>query len=170
MKFKELAKERYSCRKFLNKEVEAEKIEALLDVIHCSPSAENHQPIKVWVIKNEEKLSLLKNMTHYHYNAPLSIAIGYVTEEAWVRECDKKDMGIVDASIAAASLWFEATDLGLGCVWVSAFDVDKQKELFPEMSDSEIVAFMQVGYPDPAAKKAKWHYEKKERSQMFFEL
>lgn len=170
MEFKELAQERYSCRKFLNREIETEKIEALLDVIHCSPSAENHQPIKVWVIESEEKLSCLKEITNYHYNAPLSIAIGYVAKEAWVRESDKKDMGIVDASIAATSLWFEATDLGLGCVWVSAFDVHKQKELFPEMADCEVVAFMQIGYPDPKGKKAKWHYEKKERSQMFFEL
>ena len=34
MKFRELAKTRYSCRKFLKQSVEEDKIEALLDVIH----------------------------------------------------------------------------------------------------------------------------------------
>ncbi len=117
MKFKELAEKRYSCRKFLNKEVEAEKIETLLDVIHTAPSAENHQPIKVWVIKSKERLADIKKITNYHYNAPLTIAVGFVPGEAWIRECDNKDMGVVDASIAAMSAWFEAEDLGLGCVW-----------------------------------------------------
>lgn len=170
MKFKELAENRYSCRKFLKQSVEKDKIEALLDVIHTAPSAENHQPIRVWVIQSEERLADVKKITKYHYNAPLTIAIGFVPGEAWVRPCDQKDMGIVDASIAATSVWFEAADLGLGCVWVSAFDVEKQKECFPEMAECEMVAFMQIGYPDPTGKAAQWHYDKKERSEMFFEL
>ena len=170
MTFKELVKERYSCRKFLNKEVENEKIKALLDVVHLAPTAENKQPLRVWVIRNEERLQDLKQITHYHYNAPLTIAIGYVEDEAWVRKSDQMNSGITDASIAATTLWFEAQELGLGCVWVSAFDTEKQKEIFPEMKDCEIVAFMQLGYPDTTGTKAKWHYQKRERSEMFFEL
>ncbi len=170
MDFKTLAKERYSCRKFLTREVEAEKIEALLDIIHTAPSAENHQPIRIWVIKSKEKLSNMKKITKYHYNAPLTIAIGYVPEEAWVRDCDHANMGIVDASIAATSVWFGATDIGLGCVWVSAFDVNKQKELFHEMAGCEMVAFMQIGYPDQTGKAAQWHFDKRERSEIFSEI
>lgn len=124
----------------------------------------------MWVIKSEERRSDLKKITNYHYNAPLTIVIGFVPGEAWIRECDKKDMGIVDASIAAASVWFEAADLGLGCVWVSAFEVDKQKECFPEMAECEMVAFMQIGYPDPTGTAAKWHFDKRERSEIFFEM
>lgn len=170
MTFKELVKERYSCRKFLNKKVENDKIQELLDVIHLAPTAENKQPLRVWVINNEERLQDMKKITSYHYNAPLTIAIGYVDDEAWVRKSDQKAMGIVDASIAATTLWFEAEELGLGCVWVSAFDTEKQKEVFPEMKECEIVAFMQLGYPDPTGPKAKWHYQKRDRSEMFFEL
>lgn len=170
MEFRKLAAERFSCRKFLQKEVEQTKIDALLDVIQLAPSAENHQPIRVWVIQNGERKEDIKKITKYHYNAPLTIAIGFVPGEAWVRASDNKDMGIVDASIAATSLWYEASDLGLGCVWVSSFDTDKQKELFPEMNECEMVAFMQIGYPDPTGKPAKWHYDKKEYSEMFFKL
>lgn len=170
MNFKKLAETRYSCRKFLKKAVEKDKIEALLDVIHLAPSAENHQPIRVWAITSEARLADVKKITRYHYEAPLTIAIGFVPDEAWVRSCDQKELGVVDASIAATSAWFEATDLGLGCVWVSAFDVDKQKELFPEMAECEMVAFLQIGYPDPAGKAAKWHYEKRDRSELFFEM
>lgn len=47
MEFKKLAEECYSCRKFLNREVEANKTEAMLDVVHTAPSAENHQPTRV---------------------------------------------------------------------------------------------------------------------------
>ncbi|NMB14295.1 MAG: hypothetical protein GX985_03450 [Gallicola sp.] len=122
------------------------------------------------MVQSDEKLDKLKEITKFHYNAPLSIAIGFVPGEAWIRESDQKDMGIVDASIAATSVWYAAADLGLGCVWVSSFDTEKQKEYFPEMKECEMVAFMQIGYPDPSGKKAKWHYEKKEKADMFFEL
>lgn len=74
MSFKELAETRYSCRKFLKQGVEEDKIKALLDVIHTAPSAENHQPIRVWVIKSQDRLADVKKITKYHYNAPLTIA------------------------------------------------------------------------------------------------
>ena len=38
------------------------------------------------------------------------------------------------------------------------------------MAECEMVAFMQIGYPDPSGKKAKWHYDKKEKSEIFFEM
>ena len=170
MNFKMLAENRYSCRKFLKQDIEKDKVNALLDVIHVAPSAKNCQPIRIWTIQSEERLMDIKKITKYHYDAPLTIAIGFVADEAWTRDCDNKNMGIVDASIAGLSVWFEATELGLGCVWVSDFDVEKQKEYFPEMAECEIVAFMQLGYPDLKSKPAKWHYDKKERSKIFCEL
>jgi len=101
-----------------------------LEAVYLAPTAENKQPLRVWTIKDKDRLEDIKKITKYHYNAPLTIAIGCVPAEAWVRPCDGLNSGVIDASIAATQLWLTASDIGLGAVWVSSFDVEKQKELF----------------------------------------
>ena len=44
MDFLSLAKERYSCRSFLKKKVEKEKIEKILEAGRVAPTAVNFQP------------------------------------------------------------------------------------------------------------------------------
>ena len=167
MEFSELMKERYSVRKFKPDMVPEEKIRQLQEAIYLAPTAENKQPLRVWTIQDRERLDKIKEITKYHYNAPLTIAIGYVPEEAWVRPSDQKNHGIVDASIAAAQMWLTAADIGLGAVWVSSFDVNKQKELFPEMEGTELVVLMQVGFIHENAKPAKWHSVKRSWYKIF---
>ncbi len=166
MSFMELAKERYSCRSFDAREVEKDKIDQLLEIIRLSPTARNIQPLHIWVIQAPENLEKIKQTTKYHYNAPLTIAIGYDPKEAWIRTFDNQNHGIVDASIALSNLWMEAAELGLGCVCVSDFDPAKLAELFPEMDGYEIAALMQTGYPSANAKPAKWHTDSKEIAEM----
>ncbi len=167
MEFYELMKTRYSVRKFKNQEVSDEMIQQLLEAVYLAPTAENKQPLRIWTVKDKARLEDVKKITKYHYNAPLTIAIGYVSEEAWVRPCDGLNSGIIDASIAATQLWLTASNIGLGAVWVSSFDVEKQKELFPEMNEAEIVVLMQIGFPDDNAKPAKWHTDKRDFDEMF---
>ena len=45
MKFEELIKDRYSCRKFKNTPVEKEKIEKILEAARVAPTAVNYQHI-----------------------------------------------------------------------------------------------------------------------------
>ena len=82
MEFEQLMKDRYSVRKFLNKKVEPALIEKLKAAILLAPSAVNRQPIRAWVIESKEKLEQIKAITKYHFQAPLTIAIGYVPGEA----------------------------------------------------------------------------------------
>ncbi len=161
MNFMELSKTRFSCRKFENKPVAQEKIDSLLEVIRLSPTSRNIQPLHVWVIQKEEDLQKIKETTIFHYDAPLTIAIGYNPDEAWVRSFDNVNHGVVDASIALSNFWLEATELGLGCVCVSDFDPEKLKQLFPQMNDYEVVALMQTGVPASDAKPSKWHTDSK---------
>ncbi len=167
MEFNELMKTRYSVRKYKDKEIPDEMIRLLLEAIYIAPTAENKQPLRIWTIKDRARLKDIKKITRYHYNAPLTIAIGCVPEEAWVRPGDGLNSGIIDASIAATYLWLAASNIGLGAVWVSSFDVEKQKELFPEMSEAEIVVLMQIGFPDDKAKPAKWHSVKRDWNELF---
>ena len=60
MSFLELAKDRYSVRKFSDKPVEQEKIEQILEAAIVAPTACNNQPYKVWVIESEEALEKMR--------------------------------------------------------------------------------------------------------------
>ncbi len=60
MDFLELAKERYSVRKFSDKKVEREKLDAILEAGRCAPTAVNYQPQRVLVLESPEALEKLK--------------------------------------------------------------------------------------------------------------
>lgn len=75
MDFLELAKERYSVRKFSDKKVEREKLDAILEAGRCAPTAVNYQPQRVLVLESPEALEKLKGCTPYHFHAPLALLV-----------------------------------------------------------------------------------------------
>ena len=58
MNFLDLAKERYSCRSFAEKEVEMEKIEKILEAARVAPTAVNYQPQRILILNDKEKLKI----------------------------------------------------------------------------------------------------------------
>ena len=104
------------------------------------------------------------------YNAPLTIAVGFVAEEAYVRQSDGLNFGIIDVSIAATQLWLRVADMGLGAVWVSDFDTETLKKEFPEFAPAEIVVLMQIGHPAEDSQPIAWHSEKRSAAELFSTL
>ena len=51
MSFLDLAKERYSVRKFKDMPIEAEKMQAILEAAKVAPTACNNQPQKIYVVE-----------------------------------------------------------------------------------------------------------------------
>ena len=149
MSFLELARERFSCRKFSGKPVEDEKIAAIIEAGILAPTAKNVQPVKIWVMKSDEALAKIRSCTPFKWmeNASVVFAVGATTEGAFVRPSDKRNFGDVDASIVATHMMMEVQDLGLGTTWVGFFDTEKLHELFPETKDWDMVALFPVGYP-----------------------
>ena len=58
MDFLELAKARYSCKKFSDKPVEKEKLEQILEAGRLAPTAKNNQPQHIYVLSSKESLAL----------------------------------------------------------------------------------------------------------------
>ena len=149
MTFLELAEKRYSCRKFSDREVEEEKIEALLKAAQLAPTAVNFQPQRILVITDKEKIKSLdeNGCTRYTFNAPLMMVVCYDKGKSWKRSFDGKDEGIVDASIITTHMMLEAVELGLGSTWVGAFDPAKAREILEVPENYEIVSLLPIGYP-----------------------
>lgn len=60
MNFDQLARERFSCRKFKENKVELEKIDIILNSAMVAPTAVNKQPQRILVLTEESKLKSLK--------------------------------------------------------------------------------------------------------------
>ena len=107
--------ERVSVRRYEDRPVEPEKIEALLRAAMAAPSAGNQQPWEFYVIRDREVLERLAGVTPYSGcagRAPAAIVSAY-REKLWAPAYAQ-----IDLSIAMENLWLSCAELGLGGVWM----------------------------------------------------
>lgn len=149
MSLLELAKKRYSVRQYKEQEIEPEKLEQILNAAHVAPTAANRQPVRLIVAQSEEakeKLSLAANTFH----APVAIIVCADHSLAWERPFDGKRTTDIDASILTDHMMLEATELGLGSVWICYFKPDIIKKEFALPDSLEPVNILAIGYADDA--------------------
>lgn len=168
MDFLTLAKERYSCREFLEKKVEKEKIEKILEAARLAPTAGNYQPQRILVLQDEEKLSKLGECTRFGWNAPLIMVVCYDKNVSWKRKYDNNDEGIVDASIVTTHMMLEVQDLGLGSTWIGSFDPKKIREVYNIPENLEIVSLLAIGYPSENLKISEMHYKRNPLNEFIY--
>ena len=61
--FLELARDRYSERRFSDRPIEDEKLARILEAGQYAPTAENKQPQRILVVRGEEALSRMDKCT-----------------------------------------------------------------------------------------------------------
>ena len=166
MNFSELATKRYSMRSYSSKEVEQEKIDAILEMVKLAPTACNNQPQRVMVITDKSALEKVDLTTGCRYKAPLVFLICYDENECWVRNFDGAKSGEVDSSIVATHMMLKAQELELGSLWVMHFDAQKTRALFDLPTNVIPMTMLMVGYPGPLAKPAKPHSKSKRIEEM----
>lgn len=145
MDFIELAAKRFSARKYTAEKVEPEKIQKILEAGRLAPSACNNQPVKLIVIESSEGLKKLKKGANT-FDAPLAVIVCSNSDECWTRPCDRKTSGDIDASIVTDHLMLQATELGLGSVWVCNFNPAVLREEFNIPENFEPVNLLIIGY------------------------
>jgi nitroreductase len=168
--FAELAATRYSVRKFEKTPVEQEKIDRLLEVARIAPTACNNQPQRLIVVTAPEKLAFIDESTPCRFEAPLVFVVCYNQDTCWTRSFDGEKSGVVDASIITTHLMLEATDLGLGSVWVMHFDPAKLRELFKLPDNLIPIALLPLGYPAADVEPNPRHLENKPLEDLLVRL
>lgn len=145
-RFSEMVSTRYTCRSFTADKINPAKITKILEIAHIAPSAHDRQPIHVWALTSDEAMARIREV-HPLYGAPAVMMVGANLSEAWVRDCDKKCSADTDAAVVTLHMLLEASDLGLGVVWISDFDPAKVAEKFPETAGYEVTGLLAVGQP-----------------------
>ena len=147
MSLLEIAKTRSAVRKYQNKKVEPEKLEKILEAAHVAPTAANLQPVRMIVVQEKSGLAKIEKAADI-YHAPLAIIVCADHSKAWTRPFDGKVTTDIDASILTDHMMLEATDLGLGSVWVCYFKPDVIKAEFALPDNLEPINILVVGYSD----------------------
>jgi nitroreductase len=147
MNFLELAKKRYAVRKFESRKVEEEKLRQILEAGRVAPTAANGQPQRIIVVQKENGLSKLKGVANI-YEAPLALIVCGDHKSVWQRPIDKKGMVDIDTSIVTDHMMLEATDLGLGTVWIGHFDPNVLRREFNIPEHIEPVSILAIGYSE----------------------
>ena len=112
MSLLDIAKKRYSVRKYEDKPVEKEKLEKILACAHVAPTAANLQPVKLLVVQDKERLKSIAKAGNI-YNAPLAIIVCADHSKAWTRPFDNKQTTDIDASILTDHMMLQATEFQL---------------------------------------------------------
>jgi nitroreductase len=152
MDFFELIDRRVSVRDFLDKPIEQGKLNAILSAANRAPSAGNLQAFEIYVVKDPHIRSLLAeaalNQDFIGVAPVVLIFCSHPARSEWrYHERGVSLYALQDATIATTFAMLAATDLGLGCVWVGAFN-EKDVENILRLPDGlRPVAILPIGYP-----------------------
>lgn len=147
----DLCCQRYSVRDYDPRPVEEEKLAQILEAGRLAPTAANRQPQKVYVLKSPAAMAKARTVTaRMMFNAPMALLICYDDQESWKSTVntfgEDYEGGEVDAAIVTTAMMMEATDLGLGTLWVRGFSVQKASEVFELPQHIHPVCFLVLGY------------------------
>ena len=140
---------RRSVRKFSGKEIEDEKLQAILKCGAFAPTAKNTKAWKFIVTKDKNAFAKIIAANQY--------ASAVKTADVVIAVCIDYDKSLpgyepIDASAAAENILLAAHALGLGGCWIGTYPnadrVDAMKEIFELPENIDVINLIALGYPD----------------------
>lgn len=148
MKFKELTEKRYSQRGYLDKIIEQDKLDYILECSRLAPSAANRQPWKIYIVKDAAiREKLVKSYDREWFaEAPLIVVFTGNRDKNWKRK-DGADYLLCDVTIIADYFILAAEEVGLGSCYIAAFDKEIAEQAIDLGENEEILLMTPLGYP-----------------------
>ena len=152
MDFFAVAEHRRSVRSFAAAAVEPDKLERLLDAVNAAPSAGNLQSYEIVVVRDPaHKRALAQAAGDQDFVAAAPLVLVFCAHPARAsaryRQRGEQLYAIQDATIACTYAMLAATALGLGSVWVGAFDEKAVGAALHLEKAWQPVAILPIGYP-----------------------
>jgi nitroreductase len=147
----EAIRTRYSCRKYLPKPVEDEKLRQVLEAARLAPSASNRQEWRLVVVTDPAKRQqLMAAASAQKFVGEASVVIACCAEtDGHVMRCGEKCYPI-DVAIAIDHMTLAAAALGLGTCWIGAFDAQAVRKVLGIPDAVPVVDLLTLGYPADA--------------------
>ena len=174
MTFMELAHKRFSERHFDPRPVEEEKLQKILAAGRIAPTAGNYQPQRIYVLKSPDALEKARRTKASLYSCPLVLLVCYDSDTVWKNPGDRcyalYNAGEQDASIVAASMMFEAEELGIHSLWIRGFDSRSVIDTFELPANHIPVMMLALGYPDEGSRPSHLHFKRKPLDETVIDL
>ena len=165
MDFKEVVKNRYSCKKYSDRQAEAEKLDAILAAGRLAPTAKNLQEQHIYVVQSAEGLAKIDGVTPCRYGAPTVLVVAFDKNNVFTYPGGKRDSGVEDATIMATHMILAAADEGVDSCWVNFFDPEKLEAALGLPENEEILMVMDLGYAAEGAGPLANHSSRKALSE-----
>ena len=146
MEFKEVVKSRYSCKKYSSRQVEPEKLTAILEAGRLAPTAKNLQEQRIYVLQSAEALAKVDAVTPCRYDAPTVLVVAFDRNNVFTYPGGRRDSGVEDATIVATHMILAAADEGVDSCWINFLDPDKLAEGLGLPEHEEVLMVMDLGY------------------------
>lgn len=152
MTFFDLVRARRSTRAFLTHDLDDNSIGRVLDVADRAPSAGNLQAYGVVVVRDPERRRRLSEAALgqvWVSQAPVVLVFVAVPDRSRERYGARgADLfAVQDATIAAAHAQLAAHALGLGTVWVGAFDDEAVRAAIGAPASARPTSLLAIGHP-----------------------
>ena len=143
----ETIKKRYSCRAYLDKPIEQEKLNQIFEAARQAPSAKNLQDWRFVVVTDK---TLKQQVADYTNQAKAFGQAGAIIAACSV--CDEtmrcgQAIAPIDVAIAMEHIALAATELGLATCWIGSFDTEKVRSALEIPGNAAIIELMALGYP-----------------------
>ncbi|SCW54895.1 Nitroreductase [Lachnospiraceae bacterium C10] len=162
MEFKEVVKNRYSCKKYDGRKVDRDQLQKILEAGRLAPTAKNLQEQRIYVIESEEALAKVDSVTPCRYGASTVVAVAFDKNRVFTYPGEKRDSGIEDATIVATHMILAAADENVDSCWINFFDPDQLAKALELPENEEILMLMDLGYAAEGAGPLENHTSRKE--------
>ena len=189
MELQSALENRKSIRSYLSKDVEPEKLTALIEAASLAPSWKNSQTARYYVIHTPEKLEQIRatlpefNRKNCEQAPALIITTVVLNRSGYERNGEPTNelgngWGFYDCGLGSMALLLKATELGLSTLVMGIRDAAKISEILEIPENEAVVSVISVGYSDadperparkPVEKLAHFFqiiFQKKERSDI----
>ena len=161
MEFKEVIRNRFSCRKFSDRQIESKKLDAILEAGRLAPTAKNLQEQRIYVAQSAEALAKIDSATRCRYGAPTVLVVAFDKHNVFTYPGETRDSGVEDATIVATHMILAAADEGVNSCWINFFDPEKMAEALSLPENEEVLMVLDLGYAAEGVKPTPGHTERK---------
>jgi nitroreductase len=155
--FTELLTKRQSVRKYINKPIEKEKLEQIIEACRLAPSASNSQPWKMIIVdepelKNKVADATFNKTVSFNKFVPEAAVIAVIVIErprvitqiaGFLKD---REFPLIDIGILSEHFCLKATELGLGTCMLGWFNEKKIKSLLQIPRKKRIGLAISLGY------------------------
>ncbi len=140
-------KKRYSCRSYLDKPIEQDKLDEILEAARLAPSAKNLQDWRFIIITDKAtKCKLVEAANNQKFLENAGAIIVACSVSSHVMKCGQP-IGPIDIAIALEHVCLQAAQSGLATCWIGSFYPEKVRPILGIPESVSVIELMALGYP-----------------------